>query len=93
MVDEIVTAEEEGTSLLTIQNGTDDLTEVLLGDGTCYQIVRDDHTGDWMIGSDEDPHVGQLWFEDESSAIKFVLRKVGLIEDADINIAPNRVDG
>lgn len=55
-----------------------------------YKITHDGVTGDWIVTSDDDGVVQGDWMMSKDDAMLYVLERIGVIENANYQHAPNR---
>jgi len=55
-----------------------------------YECYHDTRTDDWQVTSTDDKLVQAHWMLTKDDAIKYVLERAGVIEDANYQRAPDR---
>jgi ClpP class serine protease len=55
-----------------------------------YQVHHDPVTDDWQVTSKDDQTVQGDWMKTRDDAIKFVMERTNLLEDANYQRAPDR---
>jgi len=70
------------------KNKDSDILEVLLKGKEEYVISHDKYTGDWCLYSEK--KMFQEWHRTKQSAINSFLKRLGVIDDPDIELAPDR---
>lgn len=63
---------------------------VVITDDTNYECYHDTATGDWHVTSTGDELVLDKWLLTKDDAIKYVLYRAGVVEDANYSVAPER---
>jgi hypothetical protein len=69
----------------------DEATVNISTDNRLYLLRHDDiGTGDWSVMCEEDAQVQGEWLMTKDDAIKYVLERIGVVEDANYQRAPDR---
>lgn len=67
------------------------LTTIEVEDGSEYMIVYDEYTGDYLVSSEDEGDVPvNRWLKTEAGAVQYILERLGVIEDGNYEIAPDR---
>jgi len=73
----------------TIIREIDGKVDVIIGE-KIYQLIEDEHSGDWLVACGDDPMVQSDWMVSRGDAIIYALDRGGVIEDGNYERAPER---
>lgn len=77
--------------VVSIYHESEDLVTIKTGDGRTYDACHDEVTGDWLVATSDEGDIGlSIWLRSRDGAIQYILERLGIIENASYDRAPDR---